>query len=575
MSPCSPTTSSSSPKAFFDMNTLIQEQKIEINLQDYLRIIQRRRWVIFGFFIATVFIVTIITFLMTPVYRATSTVLIDEETPDVLSVRDDLALGSSGYIGYREYYQTQLEIIKSRVIAKEVFYALQLGNIPDFAKDIDPIKLFLKKLKIEPSRNTRLIYIHFEDKDKEIAAAVVNKLASVYAARNLIAISKNENVNLIKNEYLKLQSKYSEMNKIYKDKHPQMIRLKQEIAQMEERMRKEQEDPFKATGLKANNVRVIDEAEIPMYPVRPKKLLNILLSIVGGLLGGTMFALLIDHLDNTVKTADDVERLAKFPLLGYVPTIETKYSEIEKDRFVHLMPKSAVSEGYRAIRTSILFSSPEEHMIRDILVTSAGPKEGKSTTVSNLAITMAHSGNTVLLVDADMRKPRIHMIFNIKNDRGLSSFLTGQAGLEEVVKKTDIPNLSIVTCGHIPPNPSELLGTRRMKEFIEQAKTKFDRIFFDSPPLTIVTDSVVLSSIVGNTVVVINSKKTSKSALHHSKQLLTNTRANVLGVVLNNLVIERGDYYYSRYYHYSKDGSYYGKETDKEKIGTVPSVSKA
>ena len=206
------------------------------------------------------------------------------------------------------------------------------------------------------------------------------------------------------------------------------------------------------------------------------------------------------------------------------------------------MPKSAVSEGYRAIRTSILFSSPEGHMIRDILVTSAGPKEGRSTTVSNLAITMASGGNSVLLVDADMRKPRVHTIFNVKNSTGLSSFLTGQAELDEVVKKTDIPNLSIVTCGYIPPNPSELLGTRRMKEFIEQAKTKFDRIFFDSPPLTIVADSVVLSGMIGNTVIVINSKKTSKSALHHSKQLLTNARANVLGAVLNNLVRERGDY---------------------------------
>ncbi|MBN1526343.1 MAG: polysaccharide biosynthesis tyrosine autokinase [Candidatus Omnitrophica bacterium] len=557
------------------MDTPIQEREIEINLQDYLRIIQRRRWAIFTFFVVTVFTVTIATFLMVPIYRATSTVLIDEETPDALSVRDNFALGSSGYIGYREYYQTQLEIIKSRAIAKEVYYVLQLANIPEFAEAKDPIELFLKKLKVEPSRNTRLVYIHFEDKDKEIATSAVNKLASVYAARNLIAISKNENVNLIKNEYLKLQSKYSEMNKIYKDKHPQMIRLKQEIAQMEERMRKEQEDPFKATGLKSNNVRVIDEAEVPKNPVRPKKAQNILIAMIAGLLGGVGLAFLADYLDNTVKTADDVERLAKLPLLGYVPTIESKYSEIEKDKFVHLMPKSAVSEGYRAIRTSILFSSPEEQMIRDILVTSAGPKEGKSTTVSNLAITMASSGNTVLLVDADMRKPRVHTIFKIKNDVGLSSFLTGKAGLEEVVRKTDVPNLSIVTCGHIPPNPSELLGTKRMKEFIEQAKTKFDRIFFDSPPLTIVTDSVVLSGIIGNTVVVINSKKTSKSALHHSKQLLTNARANVLGVVLNNLVIERGDHYYSHHYYYSKDGSYYGKDTDKEKIGTVPSVSKA
>ena len=527
---------------------VLQEQEIEINLQDYITIIRRRRWTIFTFFVMTVCAVTIATFLQTPVYRATTTVLIDEESPDVLSAKDSLALGSPGYVSYREYYQTQLEIIKSRAIAKEVYAALALGNSPEYAKARDPIKAFLAKLKVDPSRNTRLVYIHFEDKDKELATQVASMITNIYAARNLVYISKNENVNLIKNEYLKLQAKYSEYTKIYKEKHPKMIQLKAEIAQLEDRMRKEEADPFKTTSLKANNVRVIDEAEVPKFPVRPKKSQNMLLAVIIGLIGGMALAFLAEYLDNTLKTTDDVERYAKLPLLGCVPSIERSFSEKEKDLFVSVAPTSPISEAYRSIRTAIAFSSSDEKELKDILVTSAGPQEGKSITACNLAITMAYSGNSVLLVDADMRKPRIHEVFGIDSEFGLSNFLTGQADLDKIIKKTNIENLQVVTCGHIPPNPSELLGTKHMKAFLEKARQKFNVVVVDSPPLTIVTDAVILSSIMDGTVLVISSKKTTRSAVYHAKQLMTNAKANVLGVVLNNLHIERKNYY-SHYYY--------------------------
>jgi capsular exopolysaccharide synthesis family protein len=196
-----------------------------------------------------------------------------------------------------------------------------------------------------------------------------------------------------------------------------------------------------------------------------------------------------------------------------------------------------------------MFSSGEEKATKDILITSAGPQEGKSLTACNLAITMAYSGNQVLLVDADMRKPRVHTVFKQEGEFGLSNFLTGQAGLDDIIKKTDIENLSVVTCGHIPPNPSELLSTKRMKEFIEKAKQRFSTVIFDSPPLAVVTDAVILSSIIDGTVLVISSKKTARGAISHSRQLLVKSNANVLGVVLNNLRIDRSHYYYSHYYY--------------------------
>lgn len=531
----------------------MQEQEIEINLKDYINIIRRRRWLIITVFVVTVCAVTIFTFLQTPIYRATTMILIDEESPDVLSARDGLALGAPGYISYREYYQTQLEIIKSRSIAEDVFSSLGLDKSPEYVEAKDPIKLFLTKLKVEPSRNTRLVNVSFEDKDKELATRVANMIANIYAARNLVDISKNENVNLIKNEYLKLQSKYQEYTKIYKEKHPKMVRLKEEISQMEERMKKEQEDPLKATGLKANNIRVIDRAEVPKLPARPKKLQNIIIAIIAGLLGGIGLAFLVEYLDNTIKTDDDVERYVKLPLLGHIPVIDKSFSELQKDRLVNVVPTSPVSEAYRAIRTSILFSAAKDKPLKDILITSTGPQEGKSLTACNLAITMAYSGNPVLLVDADMRKPRVHEVFKQEQDFGLSNFLAGQASLEDVIKKSDIENLSVVTCGHIPPNPSELLGTKRMKEFIEKARQKFSAVIFDSPPLTVVTDAAILSSVIDGTVLVINSKKTARPAVNRSKHILESSKANVLGVVLNSLHMDSGGAYYYSHYYYTKD----------------------
>lgn len=532
---------------------IIQEQEIEINLSDYIAIIRRRCWVILTFFIVVVCVVTIATFLQTPMYKATATVLIDEESADVLGASGGLTMGSPGYVSYREYYQTQLEIIKSRSIAKDVFSALSLSNTAEYSAAKDPIKKFLRKLKVEPSRNTRLVYIGYEDKDKELAARIANMIANIYAARNLIYISKNENVNLIKNEYLKLQSKYQEYTKIFKEKHPKMVRLKEEIAQMEDRMKKEEENPFKATGLKANNVRIIDAAEPPISPARPKKAQNILMAIIVGLIGGAALAFLVEYLDSTVKTSDDVERYVKLPLLGYIPTMEKTLSEMQKDRLVNIQPTSPVSEAYRSIRTAISFSSSEEKATKDILITSAGPQEGKSTTACNLAMTLAYSGNSVLLVDADMRKPRIHTVFGVEAEVGLSNFLTGQATLDQIVKKTDIDNLSIITCGHIPPNPSELLSTRRMKEFVEKARQHFGTVIIDSPPLAVVTDAVILSGVIDGTVLVINSKKTTRFAVYRAKQLLTHAKAKVLGAILNNLRIERGTDYYYQHYYYAKD----------------------
>lgn len=207
-------------------------------------------------------------------------------------------------------------------------------------------------------------------------------------------------------------------------------------------------------------------------------------------------------------------------------------------------PKSPISEQYRTIRTNILYSSIDEEM-RSIMVTSAGPGEGKSTTTANLAVVFAQQGKTVLLVDADLRKPTVHYTFKLTNNTGLTSVLTNQSTLLEAVNKTEEGNLFVLSSGPIPPNPSELLGSKSMQNFMNQALEEFDLIIFDTPPVLAVTDAQILGNICQGTVLVASSGKTEKDTLLKTKELLTATNGRLLGVVLNNKKIDKkGNYYY-------------------------------
>ncbi|PKG23711.1 CpsD/CapB family tyrosine-protein kinase [Niallia nealsonii] len=206
-------------------------------------------------------------------------------------------------------------------------------------------------------------------------------------------------------------------------------------------------------------------------------------------------------------------------------------------------PKSPISEQYRTIRTNILFSSVDEE-IRTIMVTSSGPGEGKSTTTANLAVVFAQQGKSVLLVDADLRKPTVHYTFNTLNTSGLTSVLTNQMPLMEAVQAHDEKNLFILSSGPVPPNPSELLSSRAMKHFMEQALEEFDVILFDTPPVLAVTDAQILANICQGSVLVVSSGSTEKDSLIKTKELLSASNGKILGVVLNNKKQDKHNNYY-------------------------------
>jgi tyrosine-protein kinase Etk/Wzc len=294
-------------------------------------------------------------------------------------------------------------------------------------------------------------------------------------------------------------------------------------------------------------------------------------------MGGGM-AFFLESLDTSLKSIEDIEDQG-LSVLGYVPKIRSakvvrkhkkeqsqirdkEVRKVASNLITHFAPKSPVSESYRTFRTNIQFTNLDSPP-QSILVTSPGPGEGKSTTVANLAITFAQMGTKTVLMDTDFRRPILHSIFGLEKEIGITNHLVGKAPLEMVIKKTAVPNLDIVTCGVVPPNPSELLASEKMKRFLEQLKTEYQMILFDSPPVIAVTDAAVLSLLLDGVVLVASARQTSQQALTRAKTLLENVKAKILGVVLNKVEAKStyGSYYYYYYYHYYGDR----KETKKTK----------
>jgi capsular exopolysaccharide synthesis family protein len=546
------------------------QQSIENpHLRNYFDILLRRREIIVTFFVTVVLLVGIGSFIIRPVYRATATLLIDVESPNILTASGSVAMGSENYYTYKEYFQSQMEIITSRPIARQVFNELGLGNARAYRRAKDPIKSFLKSITVEPVRDTRLLKLHVENKDPVLAEKTANLMARTYVMRNLAYISKNELLNLLKNEYLKLQTKLSEYNKIYKDEHPEMIKLRQEIAELVKKIQQENEavpigeggegdsgkqDVFR--GLKANNISIVSPAEVPVNPVRPKKRLNLLIALIVGAFGGVGLAFLFEYLDDTVKGVEEIESSADVAILGNIPEIDPDdtMGEKEKDIITHIKPKDPISEAFKTFRTNITMLSTQEHPIKSLLITSPGPSEGKTFSACNLAIAMAQNNKRVLLVDADMRRPRLNSILDKENKTGLSAFLCGQAKFESVIQETQVENLSFVSGGPIPPNPSELLDTKRMKEFIALAAAKFDFLIFDTPPIAIIADAIIISRLVDGMVMVVEIGKTSRRAFARVSKVARDIKARLLGVFLNKISPNAANhYYYAAYYtHYSQ-----------------------
>ena len=293
---------------------------------------------------------------------------------------------------------------------------------------------------------------------------------------------------------------------------------------------------------KSSSVVILDRAEEASRPVRPNKPLNIILGIVIGLIVGVGLAFFIEYLDTSVKTLDDVERVLGAPVLGVIP--QNVGSLLDQG------PESPHAESYRVLRTNMLFSRKSNKQ-NSLAIISGGAGEGKSTTIFNLATTFAQSGDRVLIVDSDLRRPSLQKFFNVSNAIGLTNFLLKQNSLEEVIQTTPLPTLDFMASGKLPSTSMGILNSVQMKDLISELKRRYDFVFFDSPPILGVSDASVLASEVDMTLMVIQYRKYPQIMTVRAKQMVEKVAGNLLGVVLNNINISQDSYYY----YYS--GGYY------------------
>jgi capsular exopolysaccharide synthesis family protein len=334
------------------------------------------------------------------------------------------------------------------------------------------------------------------------------------------------------------------------------------------------------SNLKLSNITMVDPARVPSSPSSPNARGNLTFGLLFGMMGGLGVALLLEALDNTVRTTEQVEEITSLPALGMVPlslsakperasggtaltTLSIQQPKQPAGLVALTRPRSQMAEAYRALRTSILLSAAGRTP-QTILLTSALPQEGKTTTSVNTAIVLAQKGSRVLLIDADMRRPSVHKVFGLRTRHGLSSVLSGAQKLEDCVAPAPgVPNLDVLSAGTQPPNPAELLGSNSMRDLLEQWKEQYDFIVVDTPPVLSVTDAVLLSAWMDAIILVIRSGKTTKDALRRVRDLFRKVNLRLLGVVVNAVDMQSAEARYYGYYGYGNEKDpYYAEEPE-------------
>jgi len=664
------------------MEPLQQRSEREVHLRDYLRVIFRRRWAVIACFVVVVVTVTVGTFAAKPVYRATCQVLIERENPDMVKIEEMLAVDANS----TDYYQTQYEILKSKLLAQRSIQKLDLEDNPEFnpkpkkrwfspqkflAAALRKIKIlpsspehegeqlpdrenrlinaYENRLTIQPIRNSRLVNISFDSHDPKLAALLANTHAKVYMEYNLerkftisqdavawldkkikeiqgeldasgqgdfkerddliaqnlrnlndaLTLGKTEGnkkhnlypglnksssnpssitsvtevlqnplIQELKAQLVRLEGELSERSKKYGPKHPQMIRLGSQIAQVRAKIDQEiskithniDTEHRIILAKEISLISIVDPARVPDTPAKPNKRLNVLLAVLVGLMGGVGVAFFFEYLDPSIKSSEEIEAQLGMPFLGHVANITSVLAGKGKNDGALITlrhPTSHSAEEFRTIATNILFSIPDKPG-KSIIITSALAEEGKTTMAANLAIVMAQIGKRVLLIDADMRRPAIHSLFDLERAPGLSDFLAQGADLASIVHQPPVKDLFVISAGTPPPNPSALLLSQKMADFITSMREKYDLVILDSPPVIMMSDTPAMASVVDGMVMIIKSGVTPRPTVQKAVHQLAQVAAKLTGAVLNCHDIKREGYYY----HYYRDyyHRYYGRE---------------
>jgi succinoglycan biosynthesis transport protein ExoP len=487
-----------------------------------------------------------------PIYRVNTTVLI--EAPPTIS-SEYAAIVTSERLA-----STYAKLMTTKPIRNTVAERLGLGGLS-------------ASISATPVEGTQFIEVRVEDTDPVRAAQVANTVVEVFSEQN--QASQAARYSASKDS---LAAQLAEMDQRIQDtsitleqlgeapeqqvKRSQLETTLTQYRQIYASLLQSYEEIRLAEAQSTFKVLLVEPATPPINPTRVPVLQNTILASIVGLMMAVGFVFLVEALDDTVKGPDDVIRHLGLPVLGLIARTDTTEVPVSA-----LQPRSPVTEAFRSLRTNIQFASVD-YPVRTVLVTSTSPSEGKTTIATNLGVVLAQGGLQVVLLDADLRRPRIHRVMSIPNRKGLTSlFVQEKVHLDGTLTQTKVPRLSVVTSGNLPPNPSELLGSDKMFEILTEVKKNADVVVVDTPPLMAVTDAAVLSRHVDGILLVIKPGVTKLGATKQTVDQLQRIGANILGVVFNDVELRRSRYsyyYYNNgYYYYYRD--YYGSDVRRKR----------
>ena len=532
---------------------MIEEQ--EIDLRCYFAVLRRWLWLIALCMVLAAVSAYFVSSRMEPIYRAEVTMLVHQAPSSGTS--DYAAILTS-----ERQARTYAEMLNEEPVLTAVIEDLGLQmDWRALAGDVD----------VELVRDTQLVRLSVEDADPVRAAQVANGIADAFIAQNE-ALQQTRYADSLAS----VRTQMDDLSRLIEETQTQIDALtgeegsgvQAELSRLETilagyrnsyvSLLRSYEEMRLTAAQSADNVVIYRRARIPDIPVRPRTLMNTgLASMVGGMMAvGAVF--LVEYLDDTLKSPDDVRRALNLSTVGVIGRVEKGQNEL----VTAAKPLSPVSEAYRVLRTNIRFAGVDKPL-RKLVVTSAGPTEGKSMTVANLAVTMAQAGLKVVVVDADLRRPRQHKIFGIHPRGGLTDSLLERT-LDGRLQASRVDRLAVLPAGEVPPNPAELLGSQRLQDLLERLMSHVDMVLIDSPPVLPVTDAAVLAQVTDGVLLVIDAGETRREVAERALGSLERVEANVIGVVLNRVEMGRGGYY--RYYReYYGDNGHRGRRKKRRR----------
>lgn len=562
------------------MNNIDYKEK-EIDFSYYVGVILKRFWLLCAFVAVGLAAAVAVNLLVRPSYKAVVLMMIDRENSGNIDTNTFTSWSSD-----EDYYRTQYKLLESRTLLEKVYAELDLGRYEEFAD----LGKFKNHIKIEPIMRSRLLNLEVSSYDPALAAKTANTLAGTFVEENLVnrvtiardvinalestqrssqqqellnsmpQVVNSDFIKSLKQDEARIEGEYAKASAKYTDRHPDVISLKNQLNAIKakidiETKRLIQSIKIELSGqFSGNNIRIIDYAAAPKQPYFPKKLINLLIGMVAGILLGLLAAFMLELLDASVKSSDDLEARLKMPLLGFVPYEKLRNKTAE---YASMLKEGnhLTAEAVRNIRTMINFSLNAEGT-NAFLIASSLQGEGKTFFAANVAAAFAQTGKKVLLVDGDLRRSRLHRVFKVSNEKGLSNLWTSDPeknSFEANIQKTEVKNLSVMTSGVRPPNPAELLNTPLLGGFIKWAKENYDLLIIDCPAVMPVSDTLLWGHSISNAVFVIKYAATNAKAAGLVVKKMSNAGIKVLGGVITSYraggIADKYGYYKANYYY--------------------------